>query len=183
MSGERSIVTAVELSDPVTPLDHALGREEAPVTLVEYGDYECPDCLNAVPIIQALRQRFDEKIRIVYRHFPLRSIHAHAGAAARAAEAAHLQKRFWEMHETLFKNQQNLADIDLTHMAINLGLEVYRFHMDIVSAPVMRRVAADVASGTRSGVTGTPTFFINGRRYLGPDELQSLSNEIELLLH
>ena len=180
MSGDRSIHTdTVDLIDAVTPADHAIGPESAPVTLVEYGDYECPDCLNAVPIVQQLVEQFGERLRIVYRHFPLNSIHPNASAAARAAEAAHAQKHFWEMHAALFKHQKRLAEIDLTHLAINLGLEIYRFQSDMGSEAIIRRVASHIASGERSGVSGTPTFFINGKRYRGADDFSSISRVVE----
>lgn len=179
MSGDPNNTDgAVGLADAVTPVDHAIGPESAPVTLVEYGDYECPDCLNAVPIVQQLIERFGEKLRVVFRHFPLNSIHPHAGAAARAAEAAQAQGRFWTMHEALFKHQKRLADMDLTHLALNVGLEVYRFQSDMGSEAVIRRVASHIASGERSGVTGTPTFFINGKRYRGADGFEPLSEKI-----
>jgi protein-disulfide isomerase len=180
MSGDRNRNDgALDLTDAVTPADHAIGPENARVTLVEYGDYECPDCLNAVPIVRQVIEQFDGQLRVVFRHFPLNSIHPHASAAARAAEAAHVQGRFWEMHEALFKNQKRLAGVDLTHLAINLGLEIYRFQSDMGSEAVIRRVASHIASGTRSGVTGTPTFFINGHRYRGADEFASIARSIE----
>src|SRR5436305_11693520 len=112
-----------QLTDPVTDRDHALGPDAAPVTIVEYGDYECPDCLNAVPIVREVRQKLGDRLRFVFRHFPRSSIHPHASAAAEAAEAAGDQGKFWEMHDTLFKHQKELGD--LTHLALLLGLEIY----------------------------------------------------------
>src|SRR4051812_8479359 len=105
-----------ELSEPVLPRDHAIGPADAPITIVEYGDYECPDCLNAVPIIQQVQRKLGERLRFVFRHFPRSSIHPHASMAAEAAEAAGDQGKFWEMHFTLFAHQKELADLDLTHL-------------------------------------------------------------------
>ena len=168
-----------ELSQPVTDRDHTIGSADAAVTLVEYGDYECPDCFNAVPVVERQLSHFGDRLRVVYRHFPLNSIHPHASAAARAAEAAHVQKRFWDMHAALFKNQKHLADADLLHLAINIGLEVYRFQSDMGSEAIIRRVRADVASGGESGVKGTPTFFINGKRFDGEETFDALRDAIE----
>src|SRR5262245_46993660 len=112
------------LAEPVGPRDHALGRETAPITIVEYGDYECPDCLNAVPVIQQVQARLGERLRFVFRHFPRSSIHPHASVAAEAAEAAADQGKFWEMHQALFEHQKELADLDLAHLALTLGLEI-----------------------------------------------------------
>src|SRR2546421_3468870 len=104
------------LSEPVTERDHAIGPPSAPVTIVEYGDYECPSCLNALPIIDQVRRSLGERLRFVFRHFPQSSIHPHASVAAEAAEAAAEQGKFWEMHEALFRHQEELADVDLSHL-------------------------------------------------------------------
>src|SRR5271154_5130422 len=111
------------LADPVSEQDHAIGLPTARITIVEYGDYECPDCLNAVPILSEVRQSLGDQLRFVFRHFPQNSIHPHASAAAEAAEAAADQGKFWEMHELLFKHQRELADLDLTHLALQLGMD------------------------------------------------------------
>jgi protein-disulfide isomerase len=168
--------------DPITPIseaDHARGNPDAPVTLLEYGDYECPDCLNTEPIIKKLLDRFGDRLRVVFRHFPKNSIHPHASAAAEAAEAAGAQGKFWEMHETLFAHQHELADMDLTHLALLLGLDVYRFSRDSESHAFPKRVREHYDSGIASGVTHTPTFFINGCRYRGRNDFESLVNAIE----
>jgi formate-nitrite transporter family protein len=170
---------ALILAAPVTEKDHAQGPADAAVTLVEYGDYECPSCLNSVPIIRALQDRFGPRLRLVFRHFPLTSVHPHASEAANAAEAASDQGKFWEMHELLFKHQKDFGNLDLTHLALKLGLEVYRFDAARGDATHAKRVRNDVASGTASGVTGTPTFFINERRYTGPITVDALSLAIE----
>lgn len=175
MAQEISDSLAVEVTDT----DHALGPSTALVTLVEYGDYECPDCLNAFPIVKQLQERFGDRLRFVFRHFPRNSIHPHAGVAAQAAEAAALQGKFWEMHETLFKNQHRLGDIDFGNLALKIGAELYGFESSLVSDRVMRRVAQDQESAQASNVQGTPTFFINGKKYAGKNDLESLSSAID----
>ena len=155
------------LSVPVSDVDHSTGPADAPVTLVEYGDYECPSCLNAEPIVSALRTKFGDKLRIVFRHFPQNSVHHRASAAAEAAEAAAAQGKFWEMHRALYKHSQTLADVDLTHLALSTGLDVYKFGRDTSVGGFAKKVRNDYDSGLHSGVAGTPTFFINGKKYDG----------------
>jgi protein-disulfide isomerase len=167
------------LSLPVNEKDHALGPPDAPVTLVEYGDYECPDCLNAFPIIKRLINDFGPRLRFVFRNFPLSNVHPHASVAAQAAEAAAAQGKFWEMHDLLYENQKDLADIEMTRLALRLELEPYRFDADLAAERFTKRVAADYASGVASGVTGTPTFFINGQRHTGAKDYDSLKRAIE----
>jgi protein-disulfide isomerase len=162
------------LVDPVTDRDHALGSPTAPITILEYGDYECPDCLNAVPIVAQLRERLGDRLRFLFRHFPQNSIHPHASVAAEAAEAAGEQGKFWEMHQALFDHQRELADVDLSHLALTLGLEIYRFEDSRSRERHRRRVLGDYESGLRSGVKKTPTFFINGRRYDGSVESDAI---------
>jgi len=173
----------IDLAEPVTNADHALGSADAPVTLVEYGDYECPDCFNALPIVKGLHKHFGDRLRIVFRHFPRGSIHPGASAAAAAAEAAADQGRFWEMHDALFRRQRDLIDVDLTHLALRLNLEVYRFERDRESEAHARRVRNDLESGQRSGVRGTPAFFINGQRFKGAVDLPSMVAAIEAAQH
>jgi protein-disulfide isomerase len=163
-----------DLAVPVSPADHSLGPEDAPVTLVEYGDYECPDCLSAQPILAELRRRLKDNLRFVFRHFPRSSVHPRASAAAAAAEAAGAQGKFWEMHEALFRHQRELIDVDLTHLALRIGVELYGFQRDLESAASARRVRSDYDGGVQSGVRGTPTFFINGCRYPGPATVDAL---------
>jgi protein-disulfide isomerase len=115
----------------------------------------------------------------VFRNFPLSNVHPHASVAAQAAEAAAAQGKFWEMHDLLYENQKNLADLEMTRLALRLGLEPYRFNADVSGERFARRVASDYASGLASGVTGTPTFFINGRRHTGPKNFDSLKRAIE----
>jgi protein-disulfide isomerase len=168
-----------DLTAPVSERDHVQGKPGAPVVLVEYGDYECPDCLNAWPIVKELRERLGDALAVVFRHYPQSGIHPHASAAAQAAEAAASQGKFWEMHDLLFRNQHRLADLDLTHLALQLGLDIYRFQADYERVSHVRRIADDVDSGTNSGVRGTPTFFINGCRYSGKKDFASLLAAIE----
>ena len=162
------------LAEPVSDADHSLGPPGAPVTIVEYGDYECPSCLNAVPVIKEVRRRLGDRLRFVFRHFPRSSIHPHASMAAEAAEAAAEQGKFWEMHEALFRHQSELADVDLSHLALNAGMEIYRFETSRSRESHHRRVDADYASGLRSGVVKTPTLFINCKRYDGPVEAEAI---------
>jgi protein-disulfide isomerase len=156
------------LAEPVTERDHAIGPASAPFTIVEYGDYECPDCLNAVPVIEEVRKNLGDCLRFVFRHFPQSSIHPHASAAAQAAEAAAEQGKFWEMHQALFQHQKELADVDLSHLALTLGLEIYKFETSWNQEKHRLRIRTDFESGRRSGVKATPTLFMNGRRYDGP---------------
>jgi protein-disulfide isomerase len=151
----------------VSEHDHSIGPENAAVTLVEYGDLECPYCGMAHPVVQSIRRELGGELRFVFRHFPLAEAHPHARRAAQAAEAAGAQGKFWEMHDALFANQQALEDADLVRYARELGLDVERFARDLESGTYERRVRDDFRHGVRSGVNGTPTFFINGSRFDG----------------
>ena len=154
-----------KLSPPVGPGDHILGDPDAPVTLVEYGDYECPYCGRAHLVTQEVLRRLGRDVRFVYRHLPLSEIHPHALAAAEAAEAAGAQGKFWPMHDTLFENQDALEAEDLPGYAEALGLDTPRFVRDLGSHAHLAKVKGDFRSGIRSGVNGTPTFFIDGVRF------------------
>ena len=167
------------LAVPVNDKDHAQGPPDAPVTLVEYGDYECPYCGNAYPIIKRIQSEMGDRLRFVFRNFPLNTVHAHAGVAAQAAEAAAAQGKFWEMHDLLYEHQHDLADADMVRYALKIGLEVYRFESDLSGETFSRRVSEDFRGGVRSGVNGTPTFFINGARYDGPHDYDSLKAALE----
>ena len=153
------------LKAPITPHDHIRGPANAPVTLVEYGDYECPHCGLAHPIVKLIGQQFGRRLCFVFRHFPLAEMHPHALAAAEAAEAAGAQGKFWPMHDMLFENQGALEPTDLLGYAEALGLDVPRFVRELASHTHLDKVQADLRSGARSGVHGTPTFFINGVRH------------------
>jgi DNA integrity scanning protein DisA with diadenylate cyclase activity len=169
----------VWLDPPVGDQDHALGPATAPVTLVEYGDYECPYCGRMHPVVRELRERLGDRLRFVFRHFPLDSVHPHARRAAEAAEAAAAQGRFWEMHDLLYENRENLDDESLGRYADELGLDVARFEDDLSERRHAPRVREDRFGGERSGVEGTPTFFVNGMRYEGSLELQALLAAVE----
>jgi protein-disulfide isomerase len=162
------------LVEPVTERDHSIGPSTAPITIVEYGDYECPDCLNAVPIIQEARETLGDRLRFVFRHFPRSSIHPHASMAAEAAEAAGDQGKFWEMHQALFEHQKELGELDLGHLALTLGLEIYKFEHSRTFEKHRRRISDDFQSGQRCGVHKTPTLFINRRRYDGPVDSKAI---------
>jgi diadenylate cyclase len=169
----------VWLDPPVGDQDHALGPATAPVTLVEYGDYECPYCGRMHPVVRELRERLGDRLRFVFRHFPLDSVHPHARRAAEAAETAAAQGRFWEMHDLLYENRENLDDESLGRYADELGLDVARFEDDLSERRHAPRVREDRFGGERSGVEGTPTFFVNGMRYEGSLELQALLAAVE----
>lgn len=154
-----------KLSLPVGERDHIQGPADAPVTLVEYGDYECPYCGQAYPIVQAVQEKMGNRLRFVFRNFPLSELHPHAQHAAEAAEIAGGQGKFWEMHDYLFENQRSLWDNRLKEYAEGLGLDGARFQSDLEAHTYQERVREDFLSGVRSGVNGTPTFFINGQRH------------------
>src|SRR5262249_5192993 len=160
--------------------DHALGPETAPVTLVEYGDYQCPACGQAYPIIKELLDRLGPRLRLVFRNFPLATVHPHAEGAAEAAEAAGAQGQFWAMHDVLFENQDALGGEDLVAYASALGLDESRFVGELTDRVHAARVREDFVGGVRSGVNGTPTFFINEGRHDGPFDLDSLLEAVEV---
>lgn len=155
------------LTPAVTDGDHVRGSRDASITLVEYGDFECPYCGMAYPIVGRIKEELGERLCVVYRHFPLKESHPHADTAAEAAESAGAQGRFWEMHDQLFEHQDALADADLLRYAERIGIDATTVGTELethVHAPTVR---AHFRSGVRSGVNGTPTFFINGVRYDG----------------
>ncbi len=165
---------AARLATPVTEDDHVQGPLDAEVTLLQYGDYECPYTRMSRQSIHALQRELPEKLRFVFRHFPLEEIHAHARGAATAAEAAEAQGQFWAMHEYLFEHQTALKDRDLRQYATDLGLKLDRFEHDRSSPDVGSRIDRDLASGELSGVQGTPTFYVNGVRHDGTFDLDVL---------
>lgn len=167
------------LTQPVTVQDFAQGPASAPVTLVEYGDFECPHCGEAYPIVKQLQEALGSRLRFVYRHFPLSEIHPHAAAAAEAAESAGNQARFWEMHDLLFENQQALDLDSLLEYARRLGLDTDRLYHDLSSHAYARLVEEDFMGGVRSGVNGTPTYFINAERFDGPSTYEALLAALE----
>ena len=156
-----------QLTPPVTARDHATGPENAPVTLVEYADYECPYCGMAYLIVKEAKRELGNELRFVFRNFPLAEAHPHARLAAQAAEAAGAQGRFWEMHDMLFEHQDALEAEDLLAYAKSIGLDMQQFARDLADPAYTKRVRDDFRSGVTSGVNGTPTFFMNGARYDG----------------
>lgn len=166
--------SAPKLTLPIGERDHLKGSLDAPVVLVEYGDYECPYCQEVHPILQELKERMGDRLAIVYRHFPISSQHPHAALAAEAAEAAAAQGKFWEMNHQLFTHQDELAFDDLLRHAAAIGLDLDRFRRELEEHTYEGQVREDFRSGVRSGVNGTPTFYINGVRYDGAWDLESL---------
>ena len=167
------------LKPPVSPDDHRAGPDDAPVTLTEYGDFECPHCGAAHPVVQQVRRTLGPNLRFVFRHFPLSQAHPHAQRAAEAAEAAGAQGEFWGMHDLLFENQDALEDSDLLRYAVTLKLDAKRFERELAAGLYRDRVRRDFRSGVRSGVNGTPTFFVNGVRHDGSWDLPTLTAAIE----
>jgi protein-disulfide isomerase len=167
------------LKPPVGPGDHVQGPETALVTLVEYGDYECPFCGQAHPIVKAVQRHFGNQLRFAFRHFPLTQIHPHAQGAAEAAEAAGAQGAFWPMHDMLYEHQHALDFDSLVQYAALLRLDANRLARELASGVWTPRVREHFMSGVRSGVNGTPTFFINGRRHDGSWDLESLTAAVQ----
>ncbi len=151
-----------DLVDIVDATDHIRGAIHAPVTLVEYGDFECPSCKQASGAMQIMLARFPEQVRLVFRHYPLESVHPHALAAAQAAEAAAAQGKFWQMHDVLFENQNHLDMKRLQAYARDIGLDMARFVAALDDSVYLQRVREHIDSGKRGGVRATPTFFVNG---------------------
>ena len=180
LRGERTASLPRYLDRPVdAEYDHIRGPEDAPLTLVEYGDYECPFCGRATGVVKELTARFGDDLRYVFRHLPLPDMHPHAELAAEAAEAAAAQGRFWEMHDLLFEHQDRLEMPDLIAYADELGLDVERFTDDLQEGRYAERVRTDVVSAEGSGARGTPTFFVGERRHIGPYDAATLARELE----
>jgi protein-disulfide isomerase len=167
MKRELSSIPPRSLTLPVAKRDHIQGPIDASIALVEYGDYECPFCGQAYPIIKAIQERLGDRLCFAFRNFPLINSHPHALHAAEAAEAAGAQGKFWEMHDLLFENQEALEDEELAEYASTLGLDARRLIDEVLSGIHTTRVREDFRSGARFGVNGTPTLFINGVRHEG----------------
>ena len=159
---------------PVAKRDHIQGPIDAPFALLEYGDYECPYCGDAYPVVQAIQRQLGDQLCFAFRNFPLVNSHPHAEHAAEAAESAGAQGKFWEMHDMLFENQNALEDDDLVQYAKELGLDARRLASEIAAGAHSARVREDFKSGARDGVNGTPTFFVNGVRYDGEPGVAAL---------
>ncbi|MFD7689121.1 Na+/H+ antiporter NhaA [Streptomyces sp. NPDC059781] len=180
LRGETDADLPRVLDRPVDPAtDHIAGPPDAPLTLVEYGDFECPYCARATGVTRELRERFGDRLRYVFRHLPLPDVHPHAVLAARAAVAAGAQGRFWQMHDLLYEHQDRLEFEDIAAYAIEIGLDVARFLEDIDDEETAERVRADAAGAEASGALGTPTFFVGDRRHTGPYDAETLAGELE----
>jgi protein-disulfide isomerase len=155
-------MSRLDLAVPVNAVDHSIGSEHSPITVVEYGDFECPTCKQAAPAVKLVLGRFDNRVRFVFRHFPIESAHPHAMHAAQAAEAAGGQSKFWQMHDLLFENQRHLEMAHLRSYAERLDLDMPRFTAEMDDEIYLQRVREHMQGGAQSHVRGTPTFFING---------------------
>jgi protein-disulfide isomerase len=172
----------MDLHVHVSARDHVRGAPHGRVTLVEYGDFDCPFCAEAYPVVRALLEQFDKQLRFVFRHNPRGEEHPHARLAAQAAEAAALQGQFWPMHDLLFEHTGALEEQALSRYALSLGLERSKFEADLRSPEVRARVREDEVGGLRSGVIGTPTFFINGMHFRDKPDLATLGSALEALI-
>jgi protein-disulfide isomerase len=155
----------MSLKPPVSEKDHIQGDKNAPIELVEYGDYQCPHCGAAYPIIKSIQKKLGNKLKFVFRNFPLAESHPNATNAAIATEAAAVQGKFWEMHDAVFEHQRDLSDAALIKCAQKTGLDISKFKSDFDKQEIQDKVQSDLESGVRSGVNGTPSFFINGKKY------------------
>ncbi len=168
-----------DLTVPVSERDHSQGPVDAAVTLVQYGDYQCPYTRQSTTGVRAIQQQLGDKLRFVFRNFPLIQIHPHALHSAEAAEAADAQGKFWEMHDYIFHHQHTLEDADLQRFAEAVGLDVARYAQDMAAHTHLARIEEDVEGGEESGVEGTPTFYINGVRHDGSWEQEVLLSAIQ----
>ena len=171
------------LTPPVSHRDHAQGDVDAPLMLVEYGDYQCPYCGAAYPVVKRLQKALGKKLCFAFRNFPLTQAHPYALVAAEAAEAAALQRKFWEMHDFIYEHQNDLEPDVLPAWAARIGLDLKQFGTAIKQGEVTERIKEDRMSGIRSGVNGTPCFFINGARYDGAADYGSLRPVLEEFLN
>jgi protein-disulfide isomerase len=171
-----------ELSAPVNAVDHVLGAAHAPVTVVEYGDFECPNCKQAAPAVKLLLDRFAERIRFVFRHFPLAEVHPHAMAAAEASECVGAQGQFWPMHDLLFDHQLHLSEPHLRGCAARLRVDMARYTAEMDDHVYLQRIREHQQSGRDSGVRGTPTFFVNGKVQDVSFGMQGLFSAVEAAL-
>ncbi|TAK00950.1 MAG: hypothetical protein EPO39_15135 [Candidatus Manganitrophaceae bacterium] len=167
---------------PITKDDWIRGSADAPVTMLEYGDFECPYCGMAFPVLHRLVDEDPETIRLVYRHFPITNIHPRALPTAEAAEAAGAQGKFWEMHDLLFTHQDRLEDEDLLAYADAIGLDIDRFAREMSAGRYRKEVKGNFRKGIQDGVNGTPTIFINRLRYDGPRDYESMRAAIAAIL-
>jgi protein-disulfide isomerase len=171
-----------ELTVPVGPADHALGPDHAPVIVVEYGDFECPNCKQAAPAVKLLLRHFADRICFVYRHFPLEEVHPHAVQAAEAAECAGSQGKFWPFHDALFEHQPHLKSHDLRNYAEDLQLDMARYDSEMSEHVYLQRIRDHIQSGRDSGARSTPTFFVDGKIQDVSFDLQRLFKAVEAAL-
>jgi protein-disulfide isomerase len=171
-----------KLRPPLHEQDHVWGRPDAPVMLMEFGDYQCPHCAKAHPVVKQLQEKYADKIKFAFRHFPMSQTHPQAKAAAIAAEAAGRQDKFWEMHDMIFEHQATLDEQAFLPFAQALQLDMEAFQKDLADESLAAKVEADFESGVRSGVNGTPSFYINDVKYTGDYSYYALSNEIEIYI-
>ncbi|HZM45347.1 MAG TPA: thioredoxin domain-containing protein [Burkholderiales bacterium] len=171
-----------DLAVPVSPVDHVLGAARAPVTIVEYGDFECPNCKQAAPALKHLVASFEGQVRLVFRHFPLEEVHPHALHAALAAEAAGAQGKFWQMHDLLFDNQAHLRLSQLRSYAAQLELDMEKYDSEMHDELYLQRVREEIEGGRLSGVRSTPGIFIEGRRHDVSFGLGSLADAVSAAL-
>ena len=169
----------IKLSPPVGGHDHILGPTAAPVTIVEFGDYECPPCMKAHLMVKEIQEKLAGQLRIVFRHFYWSNIHPNARLAAEVAEAAAAQGKFWEMHEHLYEHQDALGEEELRTCAVELGLDMEKFDMEMAEGVYRAKVREHLRSGVRSKVKLTPTYFINGIRYEGPLEFEPIFEAVK----
>jgi protein-disulfide isomerase len=170
------------LTPPVGEHDHIEGENAAQITLLEYGDYQCPYCGMAYPVVKRVQKHFGAKLKFVFRNFPLNDMHPHAELAAESAEAASAQGKFWEMHDAIYENQEQLGPNLIAELGRQLGLDSTKLDEDVESRKYKDYVRQDFMSGVRSGVNGTPTFFINGVRFDGSPDRDSLVDAIDKAL-
>ena len=171
-----------QLKPPVNDRDHIQGNKNAPIELVEYGDYQCPHCGRAYPIIKSIQERMGDRLKFIFRNFPLTEIHPEAFGAALAAEAAAHQDKFWEMHDIIFEHQRHLQAENILQYAKRVGLNMAIFSKDIQQQLFIDKVEDDIESGIRSGVNGTPSFYVNGAKYNGSWEEEDFVEFLQGLL-
>jgi protein-disulfide isomerase len=169
----------MSLKPAVSKTDHIQGKKDADIVIVEYGDYQCPYCGAAYPILKEMMQKYGKQIKFVFRNFPLSEMHQYARPAAIVAEAASLQGKFWEMHDAIYENQRLLSEPFLLELVEKLELDPHQFNVDIKKSELAAKVDSDFESGILSGVNGTPSFFVNGRKFnAGAEDLLQLMSEI-----
>ena len=174
---------SADLAAPIVPADHMLGPPHAPVSVVEYGDFECPTCKQAAPAVKLLLERFPNRVCVVFRHFPLEALHPHAFQAAEAAECAAGQGKFWPMHDLLFEHQAHLGKRDLNHYAEQLGLDMARFNAEMDDEVYRQRIREHMESALASHLKATPGFFVNGRIVDVSFGMHALSDAVGRVAH